>query len=65
MPIVRSTVEPHRERIASLYWQKLDAVNREQHALVARVVNQAEIDRTPEAKTAMDKEWQKLVDKSC
>ena len=65
MPVVQSAVEPHRERIASLYWQKLDAINREQHALVARVVNQAEIDRTPEAKTAMDKEWQKLVDKSC
>ncbi|OLQ04708.1 hypothetical protein AK812_SmicGene12191 [Symbiodinium microadriaticum] len=27
--------------------------------------SEAEIDRTPEAKTAMDKEWQKLVDKSC
>ena len=50
MPVVRSAVEPHRERIASLYWRKLDAINREQHALVARVVNQAEIDRTPEAK---------------
>ena len=32
---------------------------------MARVVNQAEIDRTPAAKAAMDKEWQKLVDKSC
>ena len=32
---------------------------------MARVVNQAEIDRTPAAKQAMDKEWQKLVDKSC
>ena len=28
-------------------------------------MNQAEIGRTPEAKTAMDKEWQELVDKSC
>ena len=37
----------------------------DQFALVARVVSQAEIDRTPEAKAAMDKEWQKLVDKSC
>ena len=29
------------------------------------MVSQAEIDRTPEAKAAMDKEWQQLVDKSC
>ena len=33
--------------------------------MVARVVKQAEIDRTPEAKAAMDTEWQELVDKSC
>ena len=34
-----------------------------QLALVARVVSQAEDKRTPAAKAAMDKEWQKLVDK--
>ena len=34
-----------------------------QLALVARVVSQAEDKRTPAAKAAMDKEWQKLVHK--
>ena len=52
-------------KLASLFWTKLGSVTAEQYALVARVVSQAEIDRTPEAKTAMDKEWQKLFDKSC
>ena len=37
----------------------------DQFASVARVVSQAEIDRTPDAKAVMDKEWQELVDKSC
>ena len=50
-------------KLASLFWTKLGSVTAEQDALVARVVSQAEIDRTPEAKTAMDK--QKLFDKSC
>ena len=59
MPVVREETEEQRER------DKLDEVTHDQLALVARVVSQAEIDRTPEAKVAMDKEWQKLVDKSC
>ena len=59
------TDEPHRVKIATLYWEKLGELSELQYALVARVVNQAEIDRTPAGKAAMDKEWQKLVDKSC
>ena len=65
MPVVREETEEQRERMTSLYWERLDEVTHDQFALVARVVSQAEIDRTPEAKAAMDKEWQKLVDKSC
>ena len=65
MPVVREETEEQRERLTTLYWDKLDEVTHDQFALVARVVSQAEIDRTPEAKAAMDKEWQKLVDKSC
>ena len=65
MPVVREEAEEQRERLMTLYWDKLDEVTHDQFALVARVVSQAEIDRTPEAKAAMDKEWQKLVDKSC
>ena len=65
MPVVREETEEQRERLTTLYWDQLDEVTHDQFALVARVVSQAEIDRTPEAKVAMDKEWQKLVDKSC
>ena len=59
------TDEPRRVEMATLYWEKLGELSELQYALVARVVNQAEIDRTPEAEEAMDKEWQKLADKSC
>ena len=65
MPIKQCVGEPHRVKTATLYWEKLGEISELQYALVARVVNQAEIDRTPAAKQAMDKEWQKLVDKSC
>ena len=57
--------EPHRERLFKSYWEKLGEVTDLQLALVARVVSHAEVERTPAAKAAMDKEWQKLVDKSC
>ena len=65
MPVVHEETEEQRARLATLYWDKLDEVTHDQFALVARVVSQAEIDRTPDAKAAMDKKWQKLVDKSC
>ena len=63
MPTKQCTDEPHRVRMATLYWKKLGELSELQY--VARVVNQVEIGRTPAAKQAMDKEWQKLVDKSC
>ena len=62
MPVVHEETNEQRARLTALYWDKLDEVTHDQFALVARVVSQAE---TPEAKAAMDKEWQKLVDKSC
>ena len=65
MPVVHEETNEQRARLTALYWDKLDEVTHDQFALVARVVSQAEIDRTPEAKAAMDKGWQKLVDKSC
>ena len=66
MPVMHGNVpEPHREKMFRLYWEKLGEVTDLQLALVARVVSQAEVERTPAAKAAMDKEWQKLVDKSC
>ena len=65
MPVVHEETDEQRARLMTLYWDKLDEVTHDQFALVARVVSQAETDRTPEAKAAMDKEWQKLVDKSC
>ena len=66
MPVAENPQpESHRLKVASLFWNKWGEVTADQFALVARVVNQAEIDRTPEAKAAMNKEWQKLVDKGC
>ena len=66
MPVMHGNApEPHREKMFRLYWEKLGEVTDLQLALVARVVSQAEVERTPAAKAAMDKEWQKLVDKSC
>ena len=35
------------------------------YPLVAKILQQPEIQRTPAAKAALDKEWQKLVDKGC
>ena len=61
MPTQQCIDEPHGVKMATLYWEKLGELSELQYALVARVVNQAEIDRTPEAKEAMDKEWQKLL----
>ena len=66
MPVMHGNApEPHREKMFRLYWEKLGEVTDLQLALVARVVSQAEVERTPAAKAAMDKEWQKLVGKSC
>ena len=66
MPVVTEPdPEPHRERMASLYWEKLGQVTGEMFALVARVVGPKEIESTPAAKEAMDREWKKLADKSC
>ena len=51
--------------MASLYWAKLGQVASEMFAVVARVVGPKEIESTPAAKEAMDREWKKLADKSC
>ena len=66
MPVVHGELsqEP-RERIALLFWDKLADVAEQQLALIARLVPQSEVERTPDAKAAMDKEWKKLVDKAC
>ncbi|CAE7357742.1 GIP, partial [Symbiodinium pilosum] len=66
MPVVHGELsQEHRERIALLFWDKLAEVAEQQLALVARLVSQSEVERTPDAKAAMDKEWKKLVDKAC
>ncbi|CAE7341728.1 unnamed protein product [Symbiodinium natans] len=66
MPVIAEPdPEPHRDRMASLYWAKLGQVASEMFAAVARVVGPKEIESTPAAKEAMDREWKKLADKSC
>ena len=65
MPVTCNVKPEHRERLKSLYWDKLGHVTMQQLALVARLVSQAEVDRTPDAKAAIDKEWNKLTDQGC
>ena len=65
MPVVHEETEEQRARLTELHWDELDEVTHDQFALFAWVVSQAEIDGSPEAKAAMDKQWQKLVYKSC
>ena len=56
MRVTYNAKTEHRERLKSLYWDKLGHVTMQQLALVTRLVSQAEVDRTPDAKAAMDKE---------
>ena len=63
MPVTRGRVECHRERFAHLCVDKLGDIADSMYALVAKILQQPEIQRTPAAKAALDKEWQKLVDK--
>ena len=65
MPVTHGRVECHRERFAHLCVDKLDDIADSMYALVAKILQQPEIQRTPAAKAALDKEWQKLVDKGC
>ena len=66
MPVCSEPLkEEHRDRMKKLYWDKLGYIAGQQLALVARVVGAKEIESTPAAKAAMDKEWKKLCDKAC
>ena len=51
--------------MSTLHWEKLGQVTGSMFALVARVVGAKEIERTPAAMEAMDREWKKLASKSC
>ena len=46
----------------NFYWDKLGEVADHQLALVARLVSQADVDRTPAAEAAMGKEWKNRRD---
>ena len=65
MPVIQGRIECHRERYAHLCVDKLGDIADSMYALVAKILQQPEIQRTPAAKAALDKEWQKLVDKGC
>ena len=65
MPVTHGRIECHRERYAHLCVDKLGEIADSMYALVAKILQQPEIQRTPAAKAALDKEWQKLVDKGC
>ena len=65
MPVLYHVSEAHRDRITTLYNNKLNQVVDEMYAVVAKVLSPKEIAASPEAQAAMDKEWKKLVDKGC
>ena len=65
MPVLHNVSEEHRDRIKTLYDNKLHQVADEMYAAVAKVLSPKEIASSPEAQAAMDKEWKKLVDKGC
>ena len=72
MPVLLGHKEPHRpkyesnmERMHNLYLDKLEQTADELYALVAKVINQNDVAKIPEAQEAMDKEWQKLLYKVC
>eukprot|EP00439_Symbiodinium_sp_Y106_P072093 s2166_g13.t1 len=65
MPVLYHISEEHRDRIKTLYDNKLHQVVDEMYAVVAKVLSPKEIASSPEAQAAMDKEWKKLVDKGC
>ena len=54
-----------RVRMKELLEDKLEQAVFDVFGMVARVVSQSEIDRTPEAQKAMDAEWEKLRKKTC
>ena len=65
MPILYNVSKERRDRIKTLYNNKLHQVVDEMYAAVAKVLSPKEIASSPEAQAAMDKEWKKLVDKGC
>ena len=53
------------ERLHELYLDKLESTAEKLYALVAKVINQNDVVKIPEAQESMDKEWQKLLYKVC
>ena len=65
MPVLIGKGEEHRERLLSLLHKKLLEISSDMYAVVAKVLSPKEVSTNPAAQAALDKEWQKLVDKGC
>ena len=65
MPVLIGKCEEHRERLLPLLNKKLLEVSSDMYAVVAKVLSPKEVSTNPAAQAALDKEWQKLVDKGC
>ena len=63
MPVLIGKGEEHRERLLPLLHKKLLEVSSDMYAVVAKVLSPKEVSTNPAAQAALDKEWQKLVDK--
>ena len=65
MPVLYGKPEDHRKKMCSLYESKLLEIAQDMYAVVAKILSAKEIESSPEAQAALDKEWKKLVDKGC
>ena len=65
MPVLIGKGEEHRERLLPLLHKKLLEISSDMYAVVAKVLSPKEVSTNPAAQAALDKEWQKLVDKGC
>ena len=65
MPVLIGKDEGHRERLLPLLHKKPLEVSSDMYAVVAKVLSPKEVSTNPAAQAALDKEWQKLVDKGC
>ena len=65
MPVYSKYTEPHRQRMMNALDKAKEDIIDGFFALVARPVSAKEVEQNPKAKEAMDREWKKLVEKTC
>ncbi|OLP83032.1 hypothetical protein AK812_SmicGene36258 [Symbiodinium microadriaticum] len=64
-PVPAGAYESNMEHMHELYLDELEQTAEELFALVAKVMNQNDVAKVPEAQELMGKEWQELLYKGC